>query len=97
MTNFSSWNNSSLQTHIDQYFSQPEAAQKFTRDVILWLKELGGRNNLEGVLKNFSFAYYNELRSMQGMDWNTIKSDYTIDSFANPQHTALLNMRRNLI
>jgi hypothetical protein len=92
MTDFSTWKNSSLQTHIDQYFDQPDVSEIFTKDVLLWMKALGSQGNLEGIFKKFSFAFYNELRSIQGMSWDKIKRDYSIDLFTNPQHEALLDI-----
>lgn len=96
MSSFVSWENSNYSQHMDSYFSRSDSSEVFTKDLLLWLEQIADYTNSEEILKEFSFAYYHELHQMEGMDWETIKSEYTIDLFNDARHTDLLDSKGNL-
>ena len=97
MTDFSSWKNSSLETRSDRYFSSDKAEETFSRDLMLWMNEMGSQGNTQELLKLFSYAYYHELDSMEGMDQDEIDERYVIDLFQNAQHKDLLKQDGDMI
>ncbi|MBF9014485.1 MULTISPECIES: hypothetical protein [unclassified Oceanispirochaeta] len=96
MSSFESWDNSNYNQHMDSYFSRTDSSEVFTKDLLLWLGQIAEYTNSEEVLKEFSYAYYHELRQMEGMDWETINSEYTIDLFNDARHTDLLDSEGSL-
>ncbi|MDC7232981.1 MAG: hypothetical protein PQJ58_07095 [Spirochaetales bacterium] len=92
MSSFSSWKNENYKSHLDRYFSQSDSSGIFTRDLLHWFEQMASYSDSGNVLKLFSYMYYAELRQMEGMDWDTIKSEYTIDLFNDPRHKDLLSM-----
>lgn len=91
MSSLSSWKNRSYNQYLDNYFSQADSSEVFTKDLLLWLDQIGAYSKPEEILKQFSFAYYHELRQMEGMDLKAIKSDYTIDLLQDARHRDLIN------
>ncbi|MDC7241007.1 MAG: hypothetical protein PQJ50_11670, partial [Spirochaetales bacterium] len=91
MSSFSSWNNGSLAGSINNYFSQSDSSEIFTRDLLLWFEGISSYGSTADLLKTFSFTYYHELREMEGMSWDKIRSTYTVDLFNDPRHQDLLD------
>jgi hypothetical protein len=97
MSTLTSWKNSNYNQYLDSYFSQADSSEVFTKDLLLWLGQIAGYAKPEEILKQFSYAYYHELNEMEGMDLESIKSDYTIDLLNDARHTDLINSEGNYL
>ena len=61
LSDLSVWGNNSLGTHFAEY---KKDSKKYTKDVILWMRDMYNQSSDSSLLETFSYAYYNELRAM---------------------------------
>jgi len=87
LSDLSAWGNSSLDTKFNEYMKD---SKTFTKDVVLWMRDMADQSLGSSVLETFSYAYYNELRAM-GKSWDEIKSEYGVNLFTTQYHKSLLD------